>query len=464
MKKHLIPGFFFFLFFLAVPWVLAQGIRPWSGNPYYWEYRGEPTLLLGGSADDDLFQYEGFIAQLDTLVSCGGNLIRNTMASSSTRAWPFAKVGQKYDLKSFNNEYWDRFSQLLEAAYSRKVIVQVEIWATFCYYRENWTRYNPFNPANNINYTPEESGLPVVNNSHPTRADNPFFRTVPKYLNNKVVLPFQERFVDKVLSYTLKYDNVLYAMDNETSADPRWGEYWAGYIKAKAAEAGKEVYVTEMWDPWELTHPWHLYTIDHPETYNFIDISQNNWQEGQKHQDALAWVRKRIAENPRPINNTKVYARRGGGEDWADPRLAVDRFWGNVWAGCASTRFHRPTTRGHGIGINHNARRAIRGIRAVFERFDVFTSRPNDRLLGDRSENEAYCLEREGKAWAVYFPSGGRIWLRPRNIPEGASFSVQWFDADYLHWRPPYRIRGSSQVPLGCPGPGRWVALVNLES
>ncbi|HUU26591.1 MAG TPA: hypothetical protein VM123_02160 [archaeon] len=446
--------------FLPVSFSLAQGIRPWPENPYYWEFRGKPTLLLGGSIDDDLFQYEGFEEQLDTLVACGGNVIRNTMSSSPTRPWPFAKAGEKYDLNRFNDEYWDRFVRLLEAASRRSVVVQVEIWATFSYYGENWTRYNPFNPANNINYSAAESGLPPVNESHPTRADNPFFRTLPDYMNNRVVLRYQERFVDKFLSYTLRYDNVLYAMDNETSADPRWGAYWAGYIKKKAAEAGRRVYATEMWDPWDLRHPWHLNTIDHPEIYDFIDISQNNWQEGQRHQDALAYVRERISGNPRPINNTKVYARR---DNRCDPRLAVDRFYGNVWAGCASTRFHRPTDRGHGIGIDHNARRAIRGLREVFGRFDIFASRPQDRLLNDRSENEAYCLEREGLAWAVYFPDGGGVMLDPRAAPPGSTFQVEWFDADYLSWYPAFELKASGGVPLGCPGSGKWVALVRIK-
>ncbi|MEA1997548.1 MAG: hypothetical protein U9N45_07900 [Gemmatimonadota bacterium] len=444
----------------AVSGALAQGIHPWPENPYYWEFQGKPVLLLGGTIDDDLFQYEGFERQLDTLVACGGNLVRNTMSSGATRPWPFARVVDKYDLNHFNDAYWDRFSRLLETAWRRNVVVQIEIWATFCYYGEKWTRYNPFNPANNINYTAEESGLPEVNESHPTDADNPFFRTPPSFMNNKVVLPCQERFVDKLLSYSLKYDNILYAMDNETSADPRWGEYWAGYIKKKAGEAGKEVYVTEIWDPWDLTHPWHLNTIDHPETYNYIDISQNNWREGQRHQNALAYVWERISGDPRPINNTKVYARR---DSRCDPRLAVDRYWGNVWGGCASTRFHRPTTGGHGIGINHNARRAIRGLREVFERFDISSSRPNDRLLRDRTENEAYCLEREGSAWAVMFPNGGRVVLNPRGAPEGASFIVEWFDADYLCWHPAYEIESSGVAPLGCPGWGRWVALVKVK-
>ena len=69
----------------------------------------------------------------------------------TTRPWPFAKVEDKYDLNRFNPEYWDRFSRLLKAASHRDVVMQVEIWATFSYYRDSWTHFNPFNPAHNIN-------------------------------------------------------------------------------------------------------------------------------------------------------------------------------------------------------------------------------------------------------------------------------------------------------------------------
>ncbi len=120
----------------------AQGIRPWPVDSRYWEYNGRPVLLLGGSADDDLFQYEGFETQLDILTACGGNVIRNTMASrDSTRPWPFARVGGKYDLNLFNDRYWDRFARLLEAAHGRGVIVQIDVWAKFIYYRDNWSGF-----------------------------------------------------------------------------------------------------------------------------------------------------------------------------------------------------------------------------------------------------------------------------------------------------------------------------------
>jgi len=443
----------------------AQGLRPLPGNPFYWEFRGRPTLLLGGSVDDDLFQIDYVEAHLDTLAACGGNYVRNTMSSSDTRPWPFARAGDKYDLDRFNPRYWECFDRLLEAASVREVVVQVEVWATFCYYRDRWTNLNPFNPEHNVNYTAEASGLPAVNTSHPTRADNPFFRTVPEHLNNRVVLAYQQKFVDKLLSISLKYDNVLYCIDNETSVDPRWGAYWAGYIKDRAAGAGKAVYVTEMWDPWDLTHTWHLNTYDHPETYNYVEVSQNTWQEGQRQRDRLAYVRDRLKEKGfvRPINNVKIYSMRAGNR-YLTPRLAVDRFFVHLWGGCAAARFHRPTPAGHGIGLDSNAQRAIAGVREILKKFDIFSSEPADRLLKERAENEAYCLARRGRQWAVYFPSSGRVLLDVSKAGQGSLFEVRWYDLDYLNRLPPYELTASSALlPLGCPDAGRWAALVSVK-
>ncbi len=59
----------------------SSDIRPYSENPKYWQYKGEPVLLLGGSNNDNLFQSPDLEEQLDLLQSVGGNFIRNTMSS-----------------------------------------------------------------------------------------------------------------------------------------------------------------------------------------------------------------------------------------------------------------------------------------------------------------------------------------------------------------------------------------------
>jgi len=143
----------------------------------------------------------------------------------------------------------------------------------------------------------------------------------------------QERFVDKILSYSLKFGNVLYCMDNETAVTPEWGKYWSEFIKRRAAEAGVQVHTTEMWDPWNLADSKHNATFDHPETYSFVDISQNNHQKGQAHWDNAQRQRERIARRPRPLNNVKVYGADTG--RFGNTRDGIERFWRNVIGGLA---------------------------------------------------------------------------------------------------------------------------------
>ena len=98
------------------------------------------------------------------------------------------------------------------------------------------------------------------------------------------------------------------------SADERllkpWSKnawYWTRHIKSRAAEVNKTVMVTEMWDDWNLQAERHRQTFDHPELYNYVDVSQNNHNTGQKHWNNFLFVREYLSKQPRPINTTKTY-------------------------------------------------------------------------------------------------------------------------------------------------------------
>ncbi|MHC4750810.1 MAG: hypothetical protein ACYTFW_13150 [Planctomycetota bacterium] len=153
-------------------------IEIFKPNPAYWQYNGKPVLLLGGSKDDNLFQIPDLREHLDLLKSVGGNYVRNTMSSrDQDNIWPFKKINAKYNLDQWNKEYWRRFENFLKLTRERDIIVQIEVWATFDYYRDNWA-VNPFNPKNNINYTAEQTGLPEQVKTHPTRTENNFFWSI----------------------------------------------------------------------------------------------------------------------------------------------------------------------------------------------------------------------------------------------------------------------------------------------
>ena len=433
----------------------ANRIRPWAKRPTYWQFRGEPVLLLGGSVEDNLFQVPDLAAHLDLLRSAGGNYVRCTMSSRAAgNVWPFARRDDGlYDLDRPNEEYWRRFEEFLKLTGERDVIVQIELWATFDYYRENWA-VSPWNPANNVNYSADETGLPTEVPTHPIKTGNSFFRTTPEEDDQQIVLAHQRAFVDRVCSAAMKYGHVLYCMDNETSVSARWGAYWSARVKARAAEAGVNVETTEMWDPHELDHEMHARTFDHPETYSFVDVSQNNHQVGRRHYDALLAARRRVLASgrPRPMNNVKVYGADTGPHGSGDNGLG--RFWRDIFAGCASARFHRPPS---GHGLSEIARAHIRSARMLTDALGVVESEPADEALTRRDDREAYCLAHPAGRWALFFPDGGDVDL-DTSAAGGKPLTIRWLDIAKSEWLEPAEAIRDGQ--LKTPAPGYWAALL----
>ena len=461
MKRLTVP--FLFLFTLLMSHCsspekpakeLYNGIEPYAGNPHYWQYNGEPVMLLGGTVEDNLFQIENLEEHLDLLKASGGNYIRNTMSSRDEgNEKPYAMVDGKYDLDKFNPAYWEKFENMLLLTHQRGIIPQIEVWATYDFYSRvvAWAE-NPFNPALNSNYTAAESGLPEVVDHTAQEKLNPFFRTVPALANNQTVLEFQKKFVDKILSYTLEYDHVLYSMDNETDAHPEWGKFWAGYIRKKANELGKTVFLTEMWNNWDptdggvpgaetqdsTTHPFlnrskARNTLEDTVSYDFLDIGNNNAQDGEMHYKTGLYMRKWVEKTGviRPINNVKVY----GGPEWDQWSISYsgtfvdgqERFWRNIFAGHASTRFHRPP---HGLGLSAMAQAHLKSSRMLTDETDFFNHKPHTELLSGREPNEAFCLAIPGKEYVVLFIRGGEVGL---DAPDG-DYRLRWLDIMNSSW------------------------------
>ena len=427
-------------------------IQVYKENPQYWQHKSEPVLLLGGSVEDNLFQIPNLKEHLDLLQSVGGNYVRCTMSCRDEgNVWQFNEVEGLYNLDQWNEEFWQRFNNFLRLTAERDIIVQIEVWATFDYYRLNWD-INPFNPKNNVNYTFEQTNLPEVVDSHPTQTENNFFWSVPAENNQRIVLEYQEKFVDQILFYSLKFDHVLYCIDNETSVTPEWGKFWAEYIQAKANDAEVNVETTEMWDSHNLFHTQHQNTLDHPELYSFCDASQNNHQRGQKHWDNAQEFRAQL--NPvRPINSVKIY-----GSDqyhFGDDQDGLERFWRNVFGGMASARFHRPPS---GLGLGPLACRHLKSMRMLTDNIHIFSCQPNNHLLSNRRENQAYAITNIGKEVAVYFPKSGTIDIDLSLFD--ADLTLQWLDINQSEWLNQMSVHGGKVVALTTPSQGHWAVLI----
>lgn len=431
-------------------------VRPYEQNPRYWQYKGQPVLLMGGSKDDNLFQIPDLKQHLDEMKAVGANYIRNTMSDRNDlgfEVYPFKKLPDgKYDLEQWNDEYWKRFENLLQWTAEREIIVQIEVWDRFDYSTKNWPPH-PYNPTNNINYTYAQSGFVADYPSHAGQNKQPFFFTTPKQRNNTVVLKYQQRFVDKMLSYSLKHDHVLYCMDNETSGEEAWGAHWAEYIKQRAREAGKQVCVTEMWDAWDLKSAEHKRTFDHPERYDFCDVSQNNQKKGQEHWDNFQWVRQYIAKQPRPLNTVKTYGADTG--RYGNNRDGVERLWRHLIGGAAAVRFHRPDS---GLGLSAPAIASIKAARKLESLLKLWDVEPANHLLSERENNEAYLAAKPGQAYALYFTDGGSVSLDLKSA--SGPLDLRWIDISTGEWGEREKINGGFAVTITAPAKGHWVAAV----
>ena len=442
-------------------------IRPWREAPRYWQYRGQPVLLVGGSREDNLFQIPDLEEQLHLLAGGGGNQIRNTMSDRDEgNVYPYRRLDDgRYDLDQWNEEYWRRFAEMLRLTHERDIFVQIEVWDRFDLSdvrgMGNWQRH-PYRPANNVNYTGQQSGLADAYPDHPSAERHPFYHTVPGMDEYRarydLIRAYQERFVARMLEHSLTYGNVLYCMDNETSTDPRWGQYWMAFIEQRASATGLDVFVTDMVDDgWKPEQSAKIrMELDRPDLYDFIDISQVNSRNfGEDHWRRLRWVVEQAAAHPRPITHTKIYSAGETSFGSGTPQDGIERFWRNLLGGSASSRFHRPTS---GIGINQLAQACIRSVRRVETLVRFWEIEAHMELLGEREENEAYLAADPGTAYVLFFCSGGAVTL-DLTAQEGA-FVGRWIDVATGEWGAEFELIGGEPRLISAPSETPWVAVI----
>jgi hypothetical protein len=440
-------------------------IRPYTRNPRYWQYQGKPLLLVGGSKDDNPFQLPDLKEHLDEMKAVGGNYLRNTMSDrhdGGFEVYPYKQLPEgKYDLDQWNEEYWTRFQNFLRLTRERDHIVQIEVWDPFDHSQEYYERH-PYRPANNVNYTTDDSGLA---DRYPVAAwmdRQPFFHSIPgmpRYTPSlDVIRRYQERFVARMLSDSLDYGNVLYCMNNETSTPPAWGRHWIAFIEEHARRKGVSVYCTDMFNDAYRADESKLFAqaFDDTAVYKFLDISQINSRIfNEDHWTRLQWVMKRIEKHPRPVNNVKIY---GSGETRfgsGTPVDGVERLWRDLLAGCAAVRSHRD---GGGIGLQPISKATIKAVRKVETLVQFWDVQVHQELLTDREPDEAYLVARPGRSYVLYFTQGGAVGLNLTGH-EG-EFRLRWIDISTGEWGTQDRIPGGKVTTISAPAPSPWVAVL----
>lgn len=406
-------------------------IQPYRENHWYWEYKGKPLVLIGGSDNDNLFQWTGekLTEHLDLLASVGGNYVRNTMSDRDDGdVYAFKRIREgMYDLTKWNDAYLDRLTFFLDETAKRSIIVHLTLWDHFDVSGSRWKRH-PWNPKNNINF---DEGI--------VADDEAFFAVGPD--DNQKVLHYKNQFIERLLAVTLDYDHVLYNINNESKMGGEWENYWAAFVHRIAKEQGRRAHIASMqFDPSNSVR--HALTFGN--LYSYVEISQNNQDSrggrGQAHwENIMFWRKKTVSSSlgPRPFNNVKIYGAGDASNNSAGTgKEAEARFWRNIFAGCASSRFHRPDS-GWGLGLNERAQINLKAMSMLLKELDIFSCSPHNDLLSTRfpvrSAVEAYCTADIGCSYAVYFPAGRyAINLDPWVYLD--ELKLRWLDIDRGSW------------------------------
>ena len=268
----------------------------------------------------------------------------------------------------------------------------------------------------------------------------------------------QERFVEKILTQSFEYPNVLYCMNNETSTDPQWGQYWMKFIRDRAKQEGVTVFCTDMFDDvWKPKQSKKLrLAFDNPQIYAFLDVSQVNSRSFNAEQwNNILWIAQQREAHPRPLNHTKIYSDGQFTFGTGTPVDGVERFWRNLIAGSASVRFHRPPA---GIGLNDTAKSCIRAARKAESHIPLWEVHTAMELLSNREADEAYLAARPGEKYLLYFTDGGSVTLDLSG--DSQTFELRWINVSSGDWGDMTTLAGGSKVNISAPDKTGWVAAI----
>lgn len=198
-------------------------IRLHPENPHYFLFRGKPTILITSTEHYGAVLNGDFdaIPYLNELHARGFNLTRtfsgtyrevpgsfkirkNTLAPSPAKyiaPWPRTETAgaedglHKFDLRRWNDAYFERLRAFVSAASERGIVVEFSLFCPF--YEENLWAVNPMNARNNVNGVGDIPRNEAYTGKH------------------RDLQEVQEAFVRKVVRELSGFDNIYFEICNE---------------------------------------------------------------------------------------------------------------------------------------------------------------------------------------------------------------------------------------------------------
>jgi hypothetical protein len=417
-------------------------MRVHPANPrYFADAAGRPVYLTGSHTWESLqdgiltgyttvtqpFDYQGYLDLLQTNHHNFIRLWRWELTDHEPQPWPRTGPGQaldgkpKFDLRQFNQAYFDRLRARIITAGERGIYVSVmlfEDWIFMSKRKEHPVERHPFHKDNNvrgINGDPNGDGWGIEIHT----------LQVPQ------VLEVQKAYVRKVIETVNDLDNVLYEICNEGKRHTRdWQYEMARYVKSVEAKLPKQhpVGMTSVGDmnPDCLQSPadWTSLSTARFERTNDPWASAMSVADGHKvvllDTDHIGW---------------KIFIN----------DAAFTRAW--VW---------KSFTRGYSTLLMENlsagagwiaGRAAMGQTRRYAERLDLSKATPQPALA-----STGYCLAVPGAEYLVYAPDGGKVTV-DLAVARG-KFTAEWLRTTTGQITPSTPVEGGVQREITAPFPG----------
>ena len=104
-------------------------------------------------------------------------------------------------------------------------------------------------------------------------------------------------------------------------------------------------------------------------------------------------------------------------------------------------------------------------MRILTDSIDIFTCEPNNDLLSNRGENEAYVIANPGHEYAVYFPNGGSVDINLSTSGKAGTkmVTIKWLNIDKSEWTEEGEISFSNSLTLSALTEDHWAVLIHLK-
>ncbi|MCG6187313.1 hypothetical protein [Maribellus maritimus] len=404
-------------------------------NPHYFLFRGEPTILITsaehyGAVINLDFDYRVYLKELkkydfNLTRLFIGNYVENVgwfkypqdqpLSPASNRLivpWErsrepgYINGGNKFDLSSYNPEYFKRLKDFIELAGKYDIIVEIVLFCPF--YNDVLWEYSPWHQKNNIN---------DIGN---------FKRDTALTLNNGKLLEVQTGLVDKIVSELRFYDNIYYEICNEPYVMGVPAN-WQNFIIEKIIEA-ESTYTNK-----------HLVAVN-------IQNGTSQLSNPNPHVDIFNWhyayPEERTLDDDIATLNYHLNKPIGNDETGmtTDPNFYRMEGWETILAGCAvfnnlDLSFLSTDEKGKTApkAVNSGGpvlREWLKILKNFISDFEFIQMKPQNNVIETASipkDVRARVLAETGKQYAIYF-RGGEGKINPQiKLPEG-KYRIKWLN------------------------------------